>query len=164
MVHVCHPELWVSWIWTGILGLSRIHVPAGKHLGFRVPMHFLHLGTVPLTWKPGSLDPAPAPDQSGHPVQSSEIFIMFMSLSGWTFTIRQSPTRIKSCWKTSGCNFNHQMFSSRHISEEDICKTILVSPLPLVAVSVPTPWNNVLHLTAKGCFQGSWLWKVWPSF
>ena len=110
MVYVCHPELWVSWIWTEILGLGRIHVPAGKHLGFRVPMHFLHLGTVPLTWKPGSLDPAPAPDQYGHPVQNSEIFIMSMSLSGWTFTIRQSPTRIKSCWKISGCNFDHQIF------------------------------------------------------
>ena len=32
--------------------------------------------------KPGSLDPAPAPDQYGHPVQNSEIFIVSMSLSG----------------------------------------------------------------------------------
>ena len=27
-------------------------MPAGKHLGFRVPMHFLHLGTVPIMSKP----------------------------------------------------------------------------------------------------------------
>ena len=29
------------------LRVGRIHVPAGKHLGFGVPMHFLHLGPCP---------------------------------------------------------------------------------------------------------------------
>ena len=82
-----------------------------KHLGFRVPMHFLHLGTVPLTWKPGSLDPAPAPDQYGLPVQNGEIFIVSMSLSVWSFTISGRPTRIKSCWQISGCSFDYQIFS-----------------------------------------------------
>ena len=34
------------------LRVGRIHVPAGKHLGFRVPMHFLHLGPCPSCENP----------------------------------------------------------------------------------------------------------------
>ena len=53
-----------------------------KQLGFRVPMQFFAFGYRAPHVKPGSLDPAPAPDQYGHPVQNSEIFIVSMSLSG----------------------------------------------------------------------------------
>ena len=34
------------------LRVGRIHVPAGKHLGFRVPMHFLHVGPCPSCENP----------------------------------------------------------------------------------------------------------------
>ena len=47
-----HPKTWVSWIWTKNLRVGRIHVPAGKHLGSRVPMHFLHWGPCPSCKNP----------------------------------------------------------------------------------------------------------------
>ena len=34
------------------LRVGRIHVPAGKHLGSRVPMHFLHWGPCPSCENP----------------------------------------------------------------------------------------------------------------
>ena len=34
------------------LRVGRIHVPAGKHLGSRVPMHFLHWGPCPSCKNP----------------------------------------------------------------------------------------------------------------
>ena len=34
------------------LRVGRIHVPTGKHLGFRMPMHFLHWGPCPSCENP----------------------------------------------------------------------------------------------------------------